>query len=313
MEKVVIQTMPIFMLCLVGYFCNRRGFISRETIAGIKKLIISIGLPATLFITMLGLELRKEYVAVVLLMFLMLVLGYIAGVLFNKLPCFRISVLPLFCTGFSFGFLGIPLYGMVFGMENIGNIAMLGIGHEIFVWVIYYSMLKITYKNEKFSWESIIDCLKSPIVISIFAGILCNLLGLQNFFKTNVVFGGLVQSLTYLGQFVTPLILICVGYGINLKKEFIHESIKLTGIRLIITFGVGYLLKWLVLDAFIEPSYLFDAAFFTFLIMPPLFSLPIFIGEYGEKREEELVNTAVVLNTIVSMVVFVVYSIIVIH
>lgn len=52
----------------------------------------------------------------------------------------------------------------------------------------------------------------------------------------------------------------------------------------------------------------FNYAYFTFLILPPPFSLPIFLTEYGGRyKYRELINNTVMLSTVTSVVIYILF------
>nr|WP_307905883.1 hypothetical protein [Clostridium botulinum] len=76
-------------------------------------------------------------------------------------------------------------------------------------------------------------------------------------------------------------------------------------IRMSIILSIGYVFKFLILDKIITLDVMFNYAYFTFLILPIPFSLPIFVSEYGTNEDKELINNAVVLSTVICIIVFI--------
>lgn len=79
MLEVVSKVLPIILLTVSGLLIKKTDFIGEETIGGIKKLILNICLPSTLFVTFLNLELQMEYLVLMGFMMVLFFLLYITG------------------------------------------------------------------------------------------------------------------------------------------------------------------------------------------------------------------------------------------
>ena len=95
-----------------------------------------------------------------------------------------------------------------------------------------------------------------------------------------------------------PAILFITYVNMEIRKEYFVIMIAtvfllfafyfFVAIRLTVILVVGYLFKFFVIDKIITPDKLFNYAYFTFLILPIPFSLPIFVSQYGTKEDTEL-------------------------
>lgn len=309
-SEIISKALPIILLTIIGLVIRKYDIISQKTVDGIKNLIVKVCLPMTLFLIFLNMELKKEHLWLILAMMFLFCLFYLGGAAFNEVSKEKNKFSQFFCTGFSFGLVGVPLFTIVFGAENLGLYSIMGLSHEMFVWFIYYPVLAIKMDQNNNLGSTVAGVLKSPLNISIALGVLLNLLGLKVMFYGNQIGMGVINTLEYLSSVNAPLILICIGYGMNLDKSYIKESTKLVLLRLFITFVVGYGFKIAVLDHLVTTNRdIFAYSFFALIVLPPLLSLPIFLSKYGEKKGEQLVNNATVQSTIVSMVLFIGYSI----
>lgn len=306
MTGVMSNVVPIILLILLGYIIRIKGLLKEETIIGIKKLVLDISLPAILFSTFLNMHFEKGYFSVIFISFAMLCTFFLIGFLINKYKPLYHTMNPFISSAFCFGLLGIPLFGTVFGMENLGKISILGVGNELFCWLIYYNALELGFNDKKFSIHIIKGLFKSPLLISIFIGILFNLLGFADLFKTNAILVGVYTTIQYIANLGTPLILLIIGFTLKFNKEYTKKSIIFVITRTIIILGVGYLVKFLIIDKLITNDTLFNYAYFTFLILPLPFSLPIFASKHCPEYEE-LVNNTVVLSTILCIITFIAF------
>lgn len=307
MGEIISKLIPILVLIALGKLLHQKELMKQSTIDEMKKFIINFALSAVLFLAFINMELKKEYFLIFLIIFITLCLQFVIGFLLNRIKCIRHPLVPFITAGCTYGLLGIPLYAAIFGIENVGKISILGVGHEFFIWIVFYTVMRMQFTKEKFSISIAKEVVKSPLIISIALGMLFNVLGLGSWIQVNPFAMGLYIALQYLANLATPLILIIIGFGLNLKKNHMKASIKLLIIRMVTMLSVGYAVKFLIIDRIMPPDILFDYAYFTFFIIPPPLSLSLFIGTYSNKENEELANNTVVLNTVVSIVLFVIF------
>ncbi len=310
MQQVVSNVIPIVVLIGLGVVVRRTHLLDRNAIDGVKTLVMNLGLPAVLFLAFLNIHLRLEFLYLVLAVIAMLVVFFAVGAFAQRLLRPGEPLLPFFGTGFAFGFLGIPLFAIVFGEENLGIFSVMGVGHELFVWFLYYPLIMLHYDREGFSARSLLNILRSPLIIAIIVGLAANAVGLREFLNGNFFFAGLMESARFLAATTTPLILIVIGYGLSLDWKAVRVGTAFTLARFALVFGIGYTFKVLVLDRIVTSDpVLFGHAVFTFLVLPPLFSLPIFVGSYGDRKGEELANAVVTVGTVVSILAFLAYAV----
>lgn len=305
MDEMISKVIPILLLIFFGYVIQKRKIIKISTMDEIKKMVINMMLPSVLFITFLDMNLKKEYFLVNVIIFILLSSFFSIGFAINKIKKISHPLLPFVVSGSAFGLLGIPLYAAIFGSENLDKISILGIGHELFIWVIFFNVLKIKFNGEKFSLKGIKGFLKSPIIFSIILGIAFNTLGVANVFHEGIFLKGIYGTMEYLASLATPLILIIIGFGLKFNKKYMRQSIKFIIIRYIIIFTLGYIFKYLFIDHIILQDPLFNYAYFTFLILPIPFSLAIFVSEYSTLEHSELINNTIVLNTVLTIITYI--------
>ncbi len=149
MTEAMTKVIPILLLMGLGIFLQVRQLVDKNTMTMLKKGIINMALPAVLFMAFLNMDLSKEYLMISLIIFLFMNVLLLTGILLNRIKLIHHPVLPFLMTGFAFGLLGIPLFGGVYGFENVGSLSILGIGHEFFAWFIYFTVLKYQLGGEK--------------------------------------------------------------------------------------------------------------------------------------------------------------------
>jgi malate permease and related proteins len=308
-SEIVVKLSPVFLLIGTGVGVRRLKLFSPETIDGFKKLIINISLPAILFFAFLEIDLQVSYLAVFVLVFGFCCVLYALGFVFKKVLRLHNRYVPFLSTGFEFGMMGAVLFGAAFGMENIKFIGLIGLGHEIFIWFVYVTLLKIAAEGSSNPVETLRGFLTSPVIIAILLGVICNLLGLKGFLEGFVVSKALFRSLQYLAGLTVPLILIIIGYNLRFEPGLLKKGIPLILARMAVILLFVFLVDTFVFRMLFQFHPLLSAALFIFFILPPPFILPLFIKKQ-EEHELASVNGILLLYTMVSIIAFSVYFIV---
>ncbi len=121
--------------------------------------------------------------------------------------------------------LGISLFASAYGLQNIGYIAVIDLGHEIFIWFVFLALLMMTRDSAQSPGQLFQSFLKSPVILGILAGILLNVAGVGHLLTDWPIIGGIMAALEFLASMTVPLILIIVGYGIQLNREGFGKGI----------------------------------------------------------------------------------------
>ena len=151
MEKtiqILNQVLPILLLISLGYWIRHKDFLTEAGIEELRKLVVNLALPAVLFISFLNVELKAAYFVIFGFTFSLCVLLFLLGKWLRKQLNIRHDYFPYLTTGFEYGMLGISLFGAAYGLEKIGYIAIVDLGHEIFIWFMFLPLLLSSWRNE---------------------------------------------------------------------------------------------------------------------------------------------------------------------
>ncbi|MBN1498789.1 MAG: hypothetical protein JW982_01420 [Spirochaetes bacterium] len=303
---ILVKLAPIFILIGTGAAVRASGMLKPDTINDLKKIIINVSLPAILFTAFLKMELKFSYLIIIVLIFSVCILLFLTGIAGKKIFRFPGEYIPYFTTGFEFGMMGAVFFGAAFGLENIGYIAVIALGHEFFIWFVYVTMLnkKLTVKTGLM--QTMKSFMSSPVIIAITAGLILNVIlpeeSLQNIPGT----GAVTRSLDYLAGLTVPLILIIVGYNLRINTKILIKGLPVIMFRLFSVTACALFIDKVVFGLFMKPDIMFTAALYTFFILPPPFILPLFIKK--ENTEElAFINGITVVYSVISIAVFSLY------
>jgi predicted permease len=237
----VVMTM-IILLC-IGYFIYNQPWAGDTAVTMISKLLLNVCLPCMLLYSMVNSVSHEQLLSFGILLpitVLLLAILYYFSLLIAKLFNVRKGRQGTFATMASISntiFLGLPVCTMIFGFESV-SLVMLGfISGSIVTFTIGISGIikDASYMGVNNSHLTAKAQLKNmfvnPIMISLFVGLLLNLLNIRYFPSLNTALG-------YVSNMTTPLSLIFIGMYMRTMepKEFIpdKDSILVLLIRFII-------------------------------------------------------------------------------
>ena len=306
MTEIINRVLPIILLIALGFLTRRTGFIAPATVGDLRKIVVNLALPAVIFTAFVNVSLESRDLVIVVVTFLLGVVLYILGRALQPRFGARHEYFPFLMTGFEAGMLGISLYGAAYGLEYVGSFAVVDLGQEIFIWFVFLALLLAKRDGTQNPRALFGSFIRSPVVIAIIAGIGLNLVGARDLLYDAPVVGGVMNSLGFLGNLTVPLILLIVGYGIQLNRQGINEASKPVAVRAAILLPLALVLPPLLMGNLLGADDHAQAALFTLLILPPPFIIPLYMKQ-GVKDEQRYVNNVLSLYTLVTIVAFITY------
>lgn len=302
------KVVPVLLLILLGAYFRRTGFLSEATIAGMKKLVVNVSLPASLFLAFAGVAFEGRHLVIVACMFALCVLALLLARTFWPRFGFRSAYTPALLTGFEAGMMGYAIYAAVYGTQNIFKFAVIDLGQVLFVFFILVPWISHLATGRMSIRDTVIGFLETPVIVAIFLGIIFNRLdlvaSLRDFPPADAVF----RTIELLGAITTPLIAMVIGYEVRLRRGVLALPARASALRLLFWVPIGLLLIALVVDTLLDGDALFRAAVMTMVVLPAPFVAPLFMGA-APKDERTFVVNALSLMTLVTLVAFTVITI----
>ncbi|NJB87461.1 hypothetical protein GGR26_003241 [Lewinella marina] len=153
MNPALQKTLAFLLLILAGYLLQRK-IVGKQQLVGVKVLILSIVLPATIFVALLKVEVTSAMLVLpVLALVLNFVLYGVCGALLPRLgfprdtPGWRTMVLllPSLAPGLS----AFPFILEYLGEEPLALAALADVGNKVFVLIILYLVAMNWYYARK--------------------------------------------------------------------------------------------------------------------------------------------------------------------
>lgn len=299
----ITSIIPIIAIIVLGYILQVKGWFGDAFGPNLSRLIMNVALPASIFVSVMKYLTLDKLISLsggLLYTFVAFKLGYIvayiAVVLFKVRPGRRGTMINTFVNANTI-FIGLPLNVALFGDQALPYFLIYYITNTISTWTLGVYLMTSDSKSgqsketTKFDWKKL---LPAPLVGFLVALLFLILRISIPDFATN--------TLTYVGNIVTPLSLIYIG--IVLAKAGLNTIAfdKDTIVTLVGRFILAPLIMLLVLK-FFSPN-MPTVEFKTFMIQsatPALAVLPILANQ--GKGDVEFSTNVVTLSTVLFIVV----------
>lgn len=224
MAEALTKTVSLVLLILVGYLFSKK-IRNREQREGIRTIILSLALPATIFIALLKIEFIPELIVVPVLA---LLFNLIIFTLISKLPLrslfglqdtqYRtlILIIPSLAPGLSC----FPFILEYSGEGTLAVAALADLGNKIFVLIISYIIaMKWYFKaNKQYTGDKklnvkdvLISLLNEPVNLVVVAAIVMLSIGLGY----EALPAWLRSGVDKISLMMTPLVLLFIGISIK--------------------------------------------------------------------------------------------------
>ena len=299
----ITSIIPIIAIIVLGYILQVRGWFGDDFGPNLSRLIMNVALPASIFVSVMKYLTLDKLISLsggLLYTFVAFKLGYIvayiAVVVFKVRPGRRGTTINTFVNANTI-FIGLPLNIALFGEQALPYFLIYYITNTISTWTLGVYLMTSDSKSSqgkettKFDWKKL---LPAPLVGFLVALLFLSLRISIPDFVTN--------TLTYVGNIVTPLSLIYIG--IVLAKAGLKTITfdKDTIVTLVGRFILAPLIMLLVLKFFAPNMAVVE--FKTFMIQsatPALAVLPILANQ--GKGDVEFSTNVVTLSTVLFIVV----------
>ena len=299
----ITSIIPIIAIIVLGYILQVKGWFGDAFGPNLSRLIMNVALPASIFVSVMKYLTLDKLISLsggLLYTFVAFILGYIvayiAVMVFKVRPGRRGTMINTFVNANTI-FIGLPLNVALFGDQALPYFLIYYITNTISTWTLGVYLMTSDSKSgqsketTKFDWKKL---LPAPLVGFLVALLFLILRISIPDFATN--------TLTYVGNIVTPLSLIYIGIVLakaGLKTITLDKD---TIVTLVGRFILAPLIMLLVLK-FFAPN-MAAVEFKTFMIQsatPALAVLPILANQ--GKGDVEFSTNVVTLSTVLFIVV----------
>lgn len=302
--EVIQMVFPVLVMIGIGYFCNRKQIFDVNGLKGLKALLGDIMLPVMLFNAFF----TASYSLRVVVVFLTVYAGYGiaigAGHLLRPLVRPYGKYLPFLLASGEGGMLGYSLYGLIMGSQS--GFAMVDLGQTVFAYTVWLGLLTSMDSGKVEVKPLLKNMFSNKCFLGMALGILLGAAGAGELALTSAV-GGIVSAV--IGMITAPIgavVLLMVGYELNLKLELLMPVLKTIVLRLLVM-GALLIVSNLIIFSVFPFDRELEIALMILYALPAPFIIPIFsdVGEDGE-----YVSTCLSAHTLATVLL---YSLIVVY
>ena len=275
--RILEIILPVLVMLVLGMACRKLKLLTKSGIDNMKLLVTNIMLPVAIFHALATADYSVET---------------------WKLVGFMVSV-------YEGGLMAYPLYTSLCGQENLSQIAVLDIAGLLFGFSIYMGMLGQVENGEKINAKKLcMSAFHTPAFIASVLGILAGLSKVVICLIDSPFGGAYLAVEGILTTSVTAIILIVVGYSMELTKELIRPCLKTILMRVLLQTLMAIGVLWAV-HLWIGDNMLLNLAIISYMSAPATFSMQTFL-----KKEEgsAYVSTTNSMYCMVSILVYIILA-----
>lgn len=299
--SIIEMVAPVIVMIGLGCLCRSKGYFGQEGLQGLKAVISNITLPVVLFNAFF----TADYSSRVLLVFAVVYAGFGIALAFGFAVRGLVKpygrFMPFLLTSAEGGMLGYALYALIAGSDATSVFATVDIGQTVFAYTAYLSMLKIVDGKKAEPKDILKNVITNKACLGMLFGILLGASGLGNIIRTSFAGGIVTELISFITAPTAGLILIIVGYELELKKELFAPVLKTICLRFAILAVVLAAGSFIIFS--ITP---FDKKLFMALLLmyslPAPFIIPLF-ADTGE--DSSYISTTLSMGTLFTVVCFV--------
>lgn len=281
MIDVLAVTAPIYLLIALGYAVTRAGLLDGAQLRALGRYVVFIALPALMFGTVSRRSIDELLNARFLMAYalgsvLALALAYGHARRLRGAPASLAAMHGLGASLSNTGYIGLPIALQALGPAAAGPVAMAFIVENLLVMPLAFALADATQgrKPAAAMVETLRGLVRNPIVVSVCAGLVAALVGLQ-------LPALLERTVSMVAASATPVALVAVGGSL--------VGQRLVGVRLdLAAVAVGKLLLhpiavWVALWVLVPGDPALQAAGALLAAMPMFGIYPLLAQRWGHQ------------------------------
>ena len=299
--------MPVLVMIILGMLCRKWKILTGEGVANMKVLVTNVMLPVAIFHALATAEYNKETGILILIMLIMLIVSFSLGFVLKPFLKGKYQrYLPFMVSVYEGGLMAYPLYTSLCGSENLSHVAVLDIAGLLFGFSIYMGMLGQVEDGGKIDLKKLFSsAIRTPAFIASILGIIAGLSKII-IILLDSPFGGVYQSVeNILTTSVTAIILLVVGYSMELNANLLKPCITTILLRMILQ-GVMMAGVLFAVHSLVGDSQIVNLAIITYMSSPATFSMQTFMKD---EEGSAYVSTTNSMYCLVSILVYIILAV----
>ena len=299
--SVITMILPIVVTFLLGVLIRKIKLMDQNGCSTLKRLISKIMLPVVLLNAFMFADYNGGVMITMAVIFIAMLIVFGAGYLLSRLMPERAKYMPFLFTTLECGTLGYPLAAMLFGALGTSHMAIIDVGHTVFLFLIAVPLLQSVDGGSADVKSILKNAITSPTFDAMILGILLGVAGVDEKLAASSGYA-LYQSLV---DFITAptgmLILITLGFDLSVRKDLM-KPVMFTSVLRILIMGALCALSCLVIFRFVPYSREQLCILILAFTLPASYGLTTFARFEGHN---DYVATVVSFSTILTLFLFV--------
>lgn len=254
MNYALQKTLELLIIIGLGLLLQKK--VAKQDLKGIKVIILSIALPATIFVALLKIELNGTllmypFLALLFNLLLLVITKYFISVSLSKHEDSKKRTLTMLLPSLAPGLSCFPFIVVYLGDDSLALAALADVGNKIFVLILLY-LLAVNWYNSRALKEIVsttssklksllLSMLNEPINMVIIIALL--LLGFG--FTLSALPGFIENTITKMSLIMTPLILLFIGMAVRIKsgelKTILNMLVRRSGFTFLFSAVLVYI------------------------------------------------------------------------
>ena len=289
---------PIFVTVILGMLSRKKQLLTEEGVRGMQQFVMKFGLPCVIFNSCLTAEIGAESLTSMALVIPSVALGTLWAFRARKkqYPYFN---LPQLFTAQETGMLGIPLFMILFGVNEAYRMGVLDLAQAVTAYPTI-AILSAGAGSSPSVKGIIKNVLTSPLLIMSMLGLALNISGVGSWLENLGVLGIITESTGFLGQPISAMMIFSVGYNFSLDKTFRKTIFRISLIHFL-WFAAWGVLAQLILFLIPNVDPMTRWVLLLYFLLPASYLAPTL----GQSREDFTVASGVCsVLSVVTMAVF---------
>lgn len=301
MEKLLTVAqviVPIFFSVFLGILARKKALFTTGEIQGFQRFVVKFCLPCVIFRSCLTADLGIQTLSSMVLLLPLLLISTLWAFRSGR-KRYPYHNLPfLFCCKET-GMIGIPLFMILFGTEQAYRMGILDLSQAMIGFPVL-AILSADTDTDATPGSVVKEMFKSPLIVLSILGLVLNLTGIWQRMDAAGIGGIVTETLSFLSQPVSVIMLFCVGFNFSLAKDRRTAIWKISAIHFAWFAGIG-----LVIQAILTFVPGVDAMTRWAMLMYSLLPASYLTPGLGRSEEDFQVASGVCsILTVVSLVAF---------
>ena len=300
-QDVVNMILPILITFCLGIMARKLNLINDGGCQTIKNIVSKIMLPVVLVNAFMFADYSGYSVIIMVVVFFAMSAVFGVGYLIRGAIPDRAKYMPFLFSTLECGTLGYPLAAMLYGGAGTSDMAIIDVGHTVFLFMIAVPLLQSTDGSTPDIKGIIRNAFTSPTFDAMLIGILLGVTGVDNVLAGSAVYGTYQNITDFITAPTGMLILLTLGYDMAFRKDLMGPVVY-TAILRVVAMGVFCALSAFVIFK-LTP---FDKSKLVVLMLayslPASYGIPMFARFKGHT---DYVSTTISFSTILTLIIFI--------